>query len=680
MDLIRPNKSSNEIGSFSSIDPDENHENITLIWYDTKTIDDESPDVLLTKQSLREINNFVRFFDEQNACLNYIKTILNEKVFLIISGRLCSSGLNLFHSLEQIESIFIFCFHRENYLSLLNQFDKIVGIYTKQDQLTINIKRTIQDCEFNSARFNFSKLGEKYMRNLDREYGSFVFFQLSKEVIHHMPHTNEAKTGMIIRCKKYYHGNDEELKKIEKFEIEYTANDAIKWFTEDSFVYRIINKILRTEDIDAFFAYRFFIHDLSKQISKYHKQFKKIYKSKQLTVYRGMKLSLEEFQIMFNNIGNLFSMNGFMSCSRSCDTALKFATKYTTRHAQYQPVLLEIDVNIIQADKIIFADVSELSKYDEHEILFDIGSAFKLTSCEYDCFKKVYVIRATATNQGADIASDYMEFQKKKVIHSDIDLMIGHLFADMGETHKSRLYFESILKKEPNDEKVACIYYYIARNYRLKNEYDQALIYYNLSYDKHHQAQPPREGSAAKSLNGIGIVYREMKNYSQAAKYLQQALRIYKDYLPSYHADIAAVLNNLGNVYCQMEEFDQAMKYLHQAQSINNKTLPSNHPSNASVLNNIGNVYYKKKEFNQACNVYERVLKIREKALVPEHDDIICSLDNLGLVNCKLNRINKAQEYFQRAQKILQSRRTINNLLEEQIEKHMKSLYEYQRF
>jgi len=382
MTSTRSNNSSHEIIELSSINTDidhnnkdENHENITLIWYDTKTIDDENPDVNLTKQSLRKINNFVRFFDEQIACLNYIKGITTEKVFLIISGRLCSSTLNHFHSLVQIESIFVFCIHREKYLSLIDRFDKIIGIYTEQNQLTISIKQTIEQCELNSAKFNFSKLSQKNMRNLDSDCGSFVFFQLSKEVIHHMPPTNEAKSDMINLCRKDYIGNDKELENIERFENTYTANTAIQWYTEDSFIYRIINKILRTENIDAFFAYRFFIHDLCQQLLKKHEEFKKNLQSKQLTVYRGMKLSSDELEIMRDNIGNLFSMNGFMSCSRKEDVAFGFAIKGTRRDG-CNPVLLEIFIDINQANKIIFADVSKESKHIEHEILFDIGIAF----------------------------------------------------------------------------------------------------------------------------------------------------------------------------------------------------------------------------------------------------------------------------------------------------------------
>ena len=380
MTSTRTNNCSHEIITLSSINTneDENHENITLIWYDAKCIDDENPDVLLTKQLLRRLNNFVRFFDEEIECLNYIKGISMEKVFLIISGRLCISSLDLFHSLVQIESIFIFCIHRERYLSFLDQFEKIIGIYTDQNQLTISIKQTIEQCELNSAKFNFSKSPQKNMRCLDSECGSFVFFQLFKEVIHHMPPTPEAKSDMINHCQKDYLGNEEELKNIEIFRQTYTANKSIQWYSKDCFVYRIINKILRTENIDAFFAYRFFINDLCQELSEKHKKFKKNLQSKQLTVYRGMKLSLEELQMMRDNIGNLFSMNGFMSCSRNKEVALGFSMKETRRDGCYR-ILLEIFIDIDQADKIIFADITEESEHIEYEILFDIGRSFSIS-------------------------------------------------------------------------------------------------------------------------------------------------------------------------------------------------------------------------------------------------------------------------------------------------------------
>jgi hypothetical protein len=193
-----------------------------------------------------------------------------------------------------------------------------------------------------------------------------------------MPSTPEAKSDMINYCQKDYLGNEEELKNIEIFRQTYTANKSIQWYSKDCFVYRIINKILRTENIDAFFAYRFFINDLCQELLEKHKKFKKNLQSKQLTVYRGMKLSSKELEMMRDNIENLFSMNGFMSCSRNKEVALGFSMKETRRDGCYR-ILLEISIDIDQADKIIFADITEESEHIEYEILFDIGRSFSIS-------------------------------------------------------------------------------------------------------------------------------------------------------------------------------------------------------------------------------------------------------------------------------------------------------------
>ncbi len=71
-------------------------------------------------------------------------------------------------------------------------------------------------------------------------------------------------------------------------------------------------------------------------------------------------------------------MNGFMSCSRNKEVALGFSMKETRRDGCYR-ILLEISIDIDQADKIIFADITEESEHIEYEILFDIGRSFSIS-------------------------------------------------------------------------------------------------------------------------------------------------------------------------------------------------------------------------------------------------------------------------------------------------------------
>jgi tetratricopeptide (TPR) repeat protein len=86
-------------------------------------------------------------------------------------------------------------------------------------------------------------------------------------------------------------------------------------------VCKLINKALHTEDIELLHAFPFFISDLSSSLAIEYSQ--KMIGQQQRTDElvlqrsRGCQLSNEEFETVRRNIGNLISINGFLSTSHS---------------------------------------------------------------------------------------------------------------------------------------------------------------------------------------------------------------------------------------------------------------------------------------------------------------------------------------------------------------------------
>ncbi|CAF4519016.1 unnamed protein product [Didymodactylos carnosus] len=140
-----------------------------------------------------------------------------------------------------------------------------------------------------------------------------------------MPKTPESKQEMIDKCREYYRGNEKRLENVNTFDLTYKSNDAIKWYTEDTFVYQIVNKALRTEDIDELFIFRFFIIDLSLNLARKYKELKKIEPQPIIDLYRGVNLSSDELDTLKKNVGNLISTNDFLSTSRSRKAVYRFA-------------------------------------------------------------------------------------------------------------------------------------------------------------------------------------------------------------------------------------------------------------------------------------------------------------------------------------------------------------------
>ncbi|CAF1685930.1 unnamed protein product, partial [Didymodactylos carnosus] len=81
------------------------------------------------------------------------------------------------------------------------------------------------------------------------------------------------KNDMLDEARLFYKENDYELKIISEFDENYISNDAIRWYTRESFLYRLLNKALRTENIDIIFKFRFFIVDLYNQLKQEHIKF-----------------------------------------------------------------------------------------------------------------------------------------------------------------------------------------------------------------------------------------------------------------------------------------------------------------------------------------------------------------------------------------------------------------------
>ncbi|CAF1019927.1 unnamed protein product, partial [Didymodactylos carnosus] len=343
----------------------QNGEEITLVWLDEHKIDHSSNgnEIILRKQILRQINDYCKFYDEQNSCVEYIYSIKNEKVFLVIPGSCANDILIRVHDLEQVDSVFIFCMERNKYLLLMNDYSKVVGIYTKQNDLIENIQKTVKLVEKQLITLNLYDQKQKSTRDLTTESGSFLFFQLFKDVLLNMLQTPASKREMIDKCREYYRGNKKELENIELFNLKYKTNEAIQWYTKNCFIYKLVNKALRTEDIEELFIYRFFIVDLSSNLMKKYKDLKKTHKEQTVIyLYRGADLPSDELNRLKVNIGNLISTNGFLSTSRCRNVALMFASN----------VIFEIETDI-RLKTVICADIADISSMsDEQEVLFDL--------------------------------------------------------------------------------------------------------------------------------------------------------------------------------------------------------------------------------------------------------------------------------------------------------------------
>jgi hypothetical protein len=236
-----------------------------------------------------------------------------------------------------------------------------------------------------------------FIRHLSKENKQFIAFQLLVDLILRLDQNNYAKEELIEFCRSKYQHDPIELKKIDDFEKNYRSEDAAKWSTKDNFLHRLLNESLRIETIDFIVKMRYFIHDLHNQLAELQPSFiQSLNGKKNLTLYRGQRMKMNQLDEMRKNRHGLISMNSFLSATQKEDVAIPFSGDGTTTHSDEVSVIYEmlIDTDIRSTP---YAKIKS-TKPDEEEILFSMGSVFQIGNVD-ELRSKVYRVKLTMVHK-----------------------------------------------------------------------------------------------------------------------------------------------------------------------------------------------------------------------------------------------------------------------------------------
>lgn len=157
-----------------------------------------------------------------------------------------------------------------------------------------------------------NNFGKNYFRAVSPiEDISKSLFVLSK-----IPDDNNVKAIFCKYCREKYANNQRTLSKIDEFELNYSPNNVIYWYTSDTFVHRVINRALCSGNIELIRICQFFTQHPSMTIFDLHQikyQYNPIHPPE--TYFHGKTLTVED--LCEFSIGKLITFNGFTSTSSS---------------------------------------------------------------------------------------------------------------------------------------------------------------------------------------------------------------------------------------------------------------------------------------------------------------------------------------------------------------------------
>jgi hypothetical protein len=143
------------------------------------------------------------------------------------------------------------------------------------------------------------------------------------------------------------------------------------------FFYRLLTESLRIETIDNILKMRSFIDDLHNQLAQLQTSFiQSLNGQKDLTLYRGETMKLNQLNELRENRNGFVSMNSFMSATQDESIARVFSGDGIRTNPNEVSVIYEmmIDTDIFSRP---YAKIESII-LDEHEILFSMASVFRI--------------------------------------------------------------------------------------------------------------------------------------------------------------------------------------------------------------------------------------------------------------------------------------------------------------
>jgi len=477
------------------------------------------------------------------------------------------------------------------------------------------------------------------------------------------PSDGQSKKAFINYCKENYQdygGEETDLIKLvnEVNNNEFKDKNAIKWYTKNTFFYRLLNGVLRKDNICEFFEIRYAINQLAKALVNYKCNF-----GTNTKIYRVSRINKKELSLFQEKpVGdiNIIQLIGFISTSLKKETAESFAKDCKPCNEEESVILYEIEVDKKASEKLF--DIKSVSAFpQEDELLINYDNFIKINSVEnsnhsdYD-----YIVKCTFSDfkeieQKVDKKTQQItqHFDLKDKNYTCDDFYLAELLKNLRKDNELLKLLEKIKPEDLKEQEKSVLYYFFGVVYYYNGKYDEAL-------KKQEDAKKKKEKTVGKNhietaliYDAIGAVYAKQGKHQKALEHYEKVkeIREKKPNIGKEHQDTLSTYDNIGDIYMNQGNNDKALEFYLQSLTTRKKLKIENLDS-ATNLDRIGKIYEKQKKYDLAGKYFNEALDFRKKILGENHPDIAVSYDNIGNILLSENNQNQAKIYFDKAYEI----------------------------
>ncbi|CAF3020008.1 unnamed protein product [Rotaria sp. Silwood2] len=507
---------------------------------------------------LQDTVDSIETFTEFNRCADFIKTLNNTTIYLIVSKEINEEESIILENCSSIMSIYLLNRNNLHEQQWIKSCKKFKEIYINIKAICDNIKQHIHLFRQNVISINVTS--QESATNLDELDPSFMYSQLLKEILLEMPHDDNEKTNFVNFCNQKYTNNESQMKIVIEFDQQYNKTSPIWWYTRECFLYWMLNTALRTHDTDTILKMGFFLRDLHGQIEKLYLQNKPC---NSLVLFRGQGMSFVQFDKMNKTKGGLLSFNNFLSISTDRQVAYLYADSARQNSNLIGVIfIIEIDPSVTTTS---FAFVQDYSFYGstEEEIIMSMHSVFRIGELEQIDYQ-LWQIKLKLTSDNDPLLKRLTEYIRHDIEGETPLYRMNNLMMIMGHYDKA----EEIIRKlqnttsEKNGQLIAELNYQMGNVLLAKGELNNALDCLKKTLEFEQNVFSPNDPTLSYTYRSVGSVYDSMGDYKQSLMYYEKALEIQENSLSWNPLELCNTYTHIGLLYEHMGEYSKAIIYL----------------------------------------------------------------------------------------------------------------------
>jgi tetratricopeptide (TPR) repeat protein len=628
-------------------------ENFIVVWLESNIRQMDS-DAQNSMTRIRRIVNSIKIFTDSYQCIDYLTKVKDERVFLIISELFEQHVVPLITDLAQIASIYIFCDDKLKHKQCAQQCRKVKGIFDQIEHICDALKCDVRQFEKNLTPISI--VPSSSTTDLNEIDPSFIYSKLLKEIVLKSGSDKKDKKEFVDFCRVFYRNNNQELKIIDEFKRHYARISLIWkrahatpvwWYSRKCFLYAMLNKALRIQDVEVIIKMGFFIRDLHRQIEQLHSKLKNHHL---LTVYHGQGMLHSDFEKLQKSIGGFLSFNNFLSTNTNRAVSLGFA-RNARENTDLTAILFRMEINpSISTSPFISLDNISYFTDATKNILFSMHTVFRIDEITL-IEDRLWQVNLTSSDEN-DEQLILLTQQIREATQASTGLQrLAKLMYHMGESFKAEEIYTTLLKTRSDEDRqqLALSHHQLGYTFEKKNDLSSALSHYQQSLDIYLTYQSSDDSRLSRIYTDIGQVLRKQGNLKGALENFQSALNSGLQ-APEYdHVKIATRYSNIGGVLKDEGNYSEALKSYVRALEIYLVHLPPHHPFLAITYSNIGLMYNLMEDHASALSYYKKTLEIHERSLPLDHPSLTLTRHNMAYALDDFNRTQAAIQHSVRA-------------------------------